>query len=92
MLDTLVRYGAPRSHACFADDANYLAHVLSSANRHSEVAEVFDAIGPGRRRRGTIAVLRQGPVGVPVDMEAAFERLRSDGFTSRLVLEEAERA
>ncbi|MFG2603108.1 hypothetical protein ACGFT2_06050 [Streptomyces sp. NPDC048514] len=39
-------YRAPRPHACFADDANYLAHALSFANRHSEAADVFDAIGP----------------------------------------------
>ena len=32
--------------ACFADDANYLAHAMSFANRHTEALEVFDAIGP----------------------------------------------
>lgn len=40
------RYRAPRPHACFADDANYLAHALCFANRHLEAQEVFDAIGP----------------------------------------------
>lgn len=46
VLDRWWRYRAPRQHACFADDANYLAHALSFANRHTEAAEVFDAIGP----------------------------------------------
>lgn len=35
-----------RPHAAFHEDANYLAHALSFANRHREAAEVFDAIGP----------------------------------------------
>ncbi len=40
-------YRAPaRQHAGFHEDANYLAHALSFANRHREAAEVFDAIGP----------------------------------------------
>lgn len=46
VLERWWRYRAPGPHACFADDANYLAHALSFANRHSEAAEVFDAIGP----------------------------------------------
>ncbi|MFI6088578.1 hypothetical protein [Streptomyces sp. NPDC051218] len=46
VLERWWRYRAPRPHACFADDANYLAHALSFANRHSEALEVFDAIGP----------------------------------------------
>ncbi|MCI3928839.1 hypothetical protein [Streptomyces sp. AN091965] len=45
-LERWWRYRAPRPHACFADDANYLAHALSFANRHHEASEVFDAIGP----------------------------------------------
>lgn len=39
------RYRAPQPHAHFMDDANYLAHALSYANRHAEAFEVFDAIG-----------------------------------------------
>lgn len=46
VLERWWRYRAPRPHACFADDANYLAHALSFATRHSEVLDVFDAIGP----------------------------------------------
>lgn len=46
VLERWWRYRAARPHACFADDANYLAHALSFANRHSEALEVFDAIGP----------------------------------------------
>ncbi|WP_046497789.1 hypothetical protein [Streptomyces odonnellii] len=46
VLEHWWRYRAPRPHACFADDANYLAHALSFANRHNEALEVFDAIGP----------------------------------------------
>ncbi|MGW7664139.1 hypothetical protein [Streptomyces sp. NPDC054756] len=46
VLEGWWRYRAPRPHACFADDANYLAHAMSFANRHSEALEVFDAIGP----------------------------------------------
>ncbi|MFJ2173820.1 hypothetical protein ACIOHE_13025 [Streptomyces sp. NPDC087851] len=45
VLERWWRYRAPRPHACFADDANYLAHALSFANRHQEALEVFDAIG-----------------------------------------------
>ncbi|WP_260848968.1 hypothetical protein [Streptomyces sp. SLBN-118] len=40
-------YRAPAwPHAAFHEDANYLAHGLSFANRHKDAAEVFDAIGP----------------------------------------------
>ncbi|MFE7312839.1 hypothetical protein ACFU7T_06985 [Streptomyces sp. NPDC057555] len=40
-------YRAPNHpHAAFHEDANYLAHALSFANRHREAGEVFDAIGP----------------------------------------------
>ncbi|WP_434591999.1 hypothetical protein [Streptomyces sp. A5-4] len=46
VLEQWWHYRAPRPHACFADDANYLAHALSFANRHNEALEVFDAIGP----------------------------------------------
>ncbi|MFI9580414.1 hypothetical protein ACIHCQ_00845 [Streptomyces sp. NPDC052236] len=46
VLERWWRYRAPSPHACFADDANYLAHALSFANRHSKALEVFDAIGP----------------------------------------------
>ncbi|MEL3944062.1 hypothetical protein [Streptomyces sp. LNU-CPARS28] len=46
VLDRWWRHRAPHPHACFADDANYLAHALSFANRHHEAQEVFDAIGP----------------------------------------------
>ncbi|GAA2348861.1 hypothetical protein SVIO_102240 [Streptomyces violaceusniger] len=46
VLERWWRYRAPSPHACFADDANYLAHALSFANRHIEALEVFDAIGP----------------------------------------------
>ncbi|MFD5738533.1 hypothetical protein ACFXJM_11275 [Streptomyces massasporeus] len=46
VLEGWWRYRAPHQHACFADDANYLAHALSFANRHNEALEVFDAIGP----------------------------------------------
>ncbi|MGW1277898.1 hypothetical protein ACWD4V_13185 [Streptomyces tsukubensis] len=46
VLERWWRYRAPHPHACFADDANYLAHALSYANRHAEALEVFDAIGP----------------------------------------------
>ncbi|MFD9563241.1 hypothetical protein [Streptomyces sp. NPDC059994] len=46
VLERWWRYRAPQPHACFADDANYLAHALSFAGRHSEALEVFDAIGP----------------------------------------------
>ncbi|NGO73199.1 hypothetical protein G5C65_33695 [Streptomyces sp. SB3404] len=45
-LERWWRHRAPRPHACFADDANYLAHALSFGNRHREALEVFDAIGP----------------------------------------------
>ncbi|MER5299679.1 hypothetical protein ABT039_09490 [Streptomyces lasiicapitis] len=46
VLERWWRYRAPHPHAGFADDANYLAHALSFANRHHEAQEVFDAIGP----------------------------------------------
>ncbi|MFE0422994.1 hypothetical protein [Streptomyces sp. NPDC058953] len=46
VLERWWRYRAPHSHACFADDANYLAHAMSYASRHHEAQEVFDAIGP----------------------------------------------
>ncbi|MEV7197162.1 hypothetical protein AB0N81_35950 [Streptomyces sp. NPDC093510] len=46
VLERWWRYRAPQPHACFADDANYLGHALSFANRHHEALEVFDAIGP----------------------------------------------
>ncbi|MFI1866930.1 hypothetical protein [Streptomyces jumonjinensis] len=45
VLERWWRYRAPHPHACFADDANYLAHALSYANRHGEALELFDAIG-----------------------------------------------
>ncbi|MEW2526319.1 hypothetical protein [Streptomyces sp. NPDC047071] len=45
-LERWWRHRTPQPHACFADDANYLAHALSFANRHDEAREVFDAIGP----------------------------------------------
>jgi hypothetical protein len=46
VLDGWWRYRAPQPHAHFMDDANYLAHALSYANRHEEAFEVFEAIGP----------------------------------------------
>ncbi|MFJ9420025.1 hypothetical protein ACIRPT_38605 [Streptomyces sp. NPDC101227] len=46
VLEGWWHYRAPHPHAQFAEDANYLAHALSLANRHKEAWEVFEAIGP----------------------------------------------
>ncbi|WP_237519654.1 hypothetical protein [Streptomyces sp. HUCO-GS316] len=46
VLDGWWRHRSSLPHAHFVDDANYLAHALSYANRHAEAYEVFEAIGP----------------------------------------------